>query len=715
MAFELDDSKFEISKRFGNWRYDFTNETLYLLSDDEGPKAVQLENICHKALSYLLKNHGRLVTREELLENVWGVTGVSFSRVYRVISILRGVLNDDAINPLFILTIKKVGFRFTGFESDQDQASGGSMGKVVFYKDFFYQIGFGSVVLAMLIGYMFLGRENNIEVKFQPEVLQSDFSLARDFTIKPDASVIAYIGKVNSESSMTNEEKKNLILIKSDKKEYVTIDLPSELSNVITPSWHPRENKIAYRTAHRTKYCKLWVATLDDDLTKVVNNELVGECSKDYFFSGFVHWTKDGEGLIYSDLATASANMVIFHLNLRTNIVNQLTSPPRSSVGDYHVSESPDGGSILFLRDDSRTLAQLWTMDLDTLEQKMVFKFREGVYPSFVEWDKSGEGFLYKEKDNSIHRIDKHSLKTTLFSNIEFAIESLASTSDGRYFGTVRDEESHAIIKISNPFVEKPTEHVEIKKSALYAFNPMDHLPDALFVVKNDTIQQWYEYKDGRKKLLREYSFSHFNAKQMFSYDGQWLLAWVGPDVWVGKLEEQPKLLNEKGQIFMRPTWGASNTSIFAIEPKNNWSVVSINTDTFEQTIYATGIWVFQQSPDGAFEVIVKVNTDVIVLRDVKNNTYRELLVPDYTRDKEINVVFHNDDIYIKCYRCSMAGYEDAQVIYKFNTTTNESMAMPLAFGRGDHIFGVEADGKELLLDSVTNTNSHRILELKTE
>ena len=62
-----------------------------------------------------------------------------------------------------------------------------------------------------------------------------------------------------------------------------------------------------------------------------------------------------------------------------------------------------------------------------------------------------------------------------------------------------------------------------------------------------------------------------------------------------------------------------------------------------------------------------------------------------------------------------MAGYEDAQVIYKFNTTTNESLAMPLAFGRGDHIFGVEADGKELLLDSVTNTNSHRILELKTE
>lgn len=715
MEFELDDSKYDISKRFGQWRYDFSNDRLYQVSEDGTEiKFVPLENICQKTLSYLLKNHSRLITREELLENVWGVKGVSFSRVYRVISLLRSTLDDNALDPVFIVTVKKVGFKFTGFDRSEDVSEDAQ--KKLFYTDFYYQIGAGASVIILIV-FLFLYKNTaEKEVHLTAENLESQFSLARDFTYNHDGSVLAYIGANKSEPSFLNDEKKNLVLIKSEKKEYVTINLPSELSNVITPSWHPFENKIAYRTAFRTKYCKLWVATLNTEMTKIAKNELVGECSKDYFFSGFVHWTKDGNGLIYSDLANSSANMAIFHLNLKTNIANQLTSPPRSSVGDYHVSESPDGGSLLFLRDDSRALAQLWTINLDTLEQKPIFKFREGVYPRFVEWDRLGRGFLYREPDNSIQRLDMESLKTSLYSDLKFEVQSLIAVGEGRYLGTVKAKSKQSIIKVKNPFLGgRSSEQVEHKPSALYAFNPHTSLPDAFFTVGTNTIEQWLEYKDGNKRLLRKYPFAHFNADQMFSYDGEKLLAWVGAEVWAGRYEEEPKLLNKEGQIFMRPSWGASNAKVYAIEPKNDWSVVSIDITSLEQKVYLSGIWFFKQSHNGRFEVIVKVNSDIVVLRDLLKNTYTELSLPDYTRDKEINVVFFEDDIYIKCFRCTLPGAESEQVIFRVNTLTNKQESMSLVHGSGDNAFAVISNGEELLIDSVIESNNHNIVELTQE
>lgn len=66
-----------------------------------------------KLLAVLMENAGRVVQQRDLLEQVWGreyVDDVYYPRVY--ISQLRRKIEQDAANPIYILTEHRVGYRF---------------------------------------------------------------------------------------------------------------------------------------------------------------------------------------------------------------------------------------------------------------------------------------------------------------------------------------------------------------------------------------------------------------------------------------------------------------------------------------------------------------------------------------------------------------------------------------------------------------------------
>lgn len=64
-------------------------------------------------LLYLLRNRGRAVTRDKILDNVWGTNvHVTFRSVDRCVTTLRAKIEDDPSSPRFIQTIREVGYRF---------------------------------------------------------------------------------------------------------------------------------------------------------------------------------------------------------------------------------------------------------------------------------------------------------------------------------------------------------------------------------------------------------------------------------------------------------------------------------------------------------------------------------------------------------------------------------------------------------------------------
>lgn len=62
-------------------------------------------------LKLLVERHGRLVTKQELLDRVWGGTFVGQETIAQRISCLRKVLTRDATHD-YIETVPKRGYRF---------------------------------------------------------------------------------------------------------------------------------------------------------------------------------------------------------------------------------------------------------------------------------------------------------------------------------------------------------------------------------------------------------------------------------------------------------------------------------------------------------------------------------------------------------------------------------------------------------------------------
>lgn len=75
-------------------------------------KPLALSPVEFRLLEYLLSRRGVLVTREELLENVWGLNGDTLSRTVDVhIAGLRKKVEADSRYPRFLLTVKGAGYK----------------------------------------------------------------------------------------------------------------------------------------------------------------------------------------------------------------------------------------------------------------------------------------------------------------------------------------------------------------------------------------------------------------------------------------------------------------------------------------------------------------------------------------------------------------------------------------------------------------------------
>jgi two-component system alkaline phosphatase synthesis response regulator PhoP len=95
--------------------YSFANATINFETYDcavDG-KAVKLTQLEMKLLQYFVENEGRVISRNELLENVWEMPATITTRaVDQFISRLRKTFETQPARPRHFLTIRDAGYRF---------------------------------------------------------------------------------------------------------------------------------------------------------------------------------------------------------------------------------------------------------------------------------------------------------------------------------------------------------------------------------------------------------------------------------------------------------------------------------------------------------------------------------------------------------------------------------------------------------------------------
>lgn len=78
-----------------------------------GEEEIKLTGIEYKLLSYLASNHGRVLTHQSILSNVWGPEDADHTEYLRVyMRQLRKKLEQDPERPQYIVTEPGIGYRF---------------------------------------------------------------------------------------------------------------------------------------------------------------------------------------------------------------------------------------------------------------------------------------------------------------------------------------------------------------------------------------------------------------------------------------------------------------------------------------------------------------------------------------------------------------------------------------------------------------------------
>ncbi|MBN1922977.1 MAG: response regulator transcription factor [Anaerolineae bacterium] len=94
----------------GDLTFDTTRHEIY-----RGEVLLHLKPKEYELLSYLALHRGRVLTRERILEEVWGWDFSGGTRTVDVhIRWLREKIEDDPANPLRIVTVRGTGYRFEG-------------------------------------------------------------------------------------------------------------------------------------------------------------------------------------------------------------------------------------------------------------------------------------------------------------------------------------------------------------------------------------------------------------------------------------------------------------------------------------------------------------------------------------------------------------------------------------------------------------------------
>jgi DNA-binding response OmpR family regulator len=81
----------------------------------KGDRSIELSPREFKMMKYFVEHRGEVVSRDQLLDHVWGYDGLPLTRTVDMhIAKLRQKIEDTPSDPHHIITVHRVGYKFTG-------------------------------------------------------------------------------------------------------------------------------------------------------------------------------------------------------------------------------------------------------------------------------------------------------------------------------------------------------------------------------------------------------------------------------------------------------------------------------------------------------------------------------------------------------------------------------------------------------------------------
>src|SRR6266446_6067182 len=329
-------------------------------------KPVRMERIPMDLLILLVREGGRLVGREEIIERLWG-KDVHFDTdngINTAIRKIRRALGEDPEKPQYIQTVLGKGYRFkipiewaTG-NSDKSSppnaevsSTPSGIGDAASAQPALGQrlsttrnvVLAGLVVCALALSFVYYSHSLRSKAG-HPVITPAVTNVGEKYTptLSPDGQHLAFVWNGGAGPHF------NLYVKVVGTEE--SLRLTNQESLDFNPVWSPDGRYIAFCRILKDATGIYIIPALGGAERRVRNTLWDDQEFDEVFRFGRLSWSPDGKFLAYSDRASRSEAASIFLLSLDSGEVRRLTSALRSR-GDFSPEFSPDGQTLAFGRD----------------------------------------------------------------------------------------------------------------------------------------------------------------------------------------------------------------------------------------------------------------------------------------------------------------------------------------------------------------------------
>ncbi len=571
----------------------------------EVSEMADLDHLCQSVLNFFLLNPGRLISKEELLKEVWQMTSVTDGRVARVISILRDVLGDDVKSPRYIETIPKRGYRFIAKVIEQEQLIAqvsereeepATAAERKINRLWWAGLTLATVLLALLASWVFWPTESDVQQQ-APFVNWSPVSSLDGFEYYPalsnDKNFLVYSYKKSKNHSN--------VLMLQNLQNHQTQQLTQSHIDDFGASFRPDGKAIAYQRIKYRELCEIRLLSLTEGpVPAVAEDKLLTTCGL-YGTSTRISWAPDGKSLLFGGSDASSQRMTIFSLDIASGNKTQLVLPSNSGMGDFTARYSNKGDKIAFLRDVASNSVQLWLMDLNSRETSLLLHIKHS-YPGDIAWSQNDEQIYYPARKWTIESVNVQTAEQKTIALTNNQAYEIVVGGQNEFYGSIGRYGNYYIKKFNNPVTNtKSSEEIVFKSNRserLVEANPTLEGPTAAVSMRTGLPQIWLFYPDGRQQMISQFDSSVVISDMEFSANGQQLLVLIDQEVWLFDLTGKTQRISAKGDVVKNLSWGQQTNSIFyTINQKGNWQVMSYQLGSqAEPEVYLDGVDLFIQS-----------------------------------------------------------------------------------------------------------------------
>ncbi|MCE2570212.1 winged helix-turn-helix domain-containing protein [Motilimonas eburnea] len=379
---------------------------------------VQIDPKVFNLLLFFCQNPNKLLSRQDLLDNVWGGSMVTDNAINKIVANLRKTLNDDPKKPSFIQTVPKKGYCFIAdvtFCSEQpENEPARHQPKGPRTLVYYFLIGILTLI-AIIVG--LAKRESTLVIKTKE--LTRAIGAEHSAIIDPNLRYLLFV-KASNKSGKTQLWRKDL----SSNKTYRVRNASSTLSDVFAID---SQDHIYYLQQHQQS-CSVnkvsWASP-----TALSKPEVIFNCSQ--YQIEEIKLAELRQQVFFTAHANSDSDLTLYRYDIVNQQQYEILIPEKEVLNISKLDVAPDEHALLIISTPTDNYSQFFTFDLDTGKTQLRQHFDYPVSEAIWYHDSDKIVMLSEPPEHSILLTDRSGKQQVLVNLSEHYTVDLNRINNG--------------------------------------------------------------------------------------------------------------------------------------------------------------------------------------------------------------------------------------------------------------------------------------------